>query len=184
MDELQVWGEEQLPWLKDDKSSSKTSNPRTPRPDLELGDFSVSEEAAPEDLVPELLNGVFRFRDPEPVNLDEIDEAAETALGHPGRELLNESFTFREPDQLTYECRVQEAAQLNTKPEQRIEGSPERENLRIAYRKYIQTRQSIATIEKQLRIDDLLWFVVLQASFWEPQTGVAGALEELKIYRR
>ena len=88
---------------------------------------------------------------------------------------------FREPEQLNEECRVQEAAQLNTRPEQRIEGSPERENLRIAYRKYIQTRQSIATIEEQLQIDDLLWFVVLPANFWEPQTGVFEALEELKI---
>ena len=53
-------------------------------------------------------------------------------------------------------------------------------NLRIAYRKYIQTRQRTATIEEQLRIDDLLWFVILPASFWEPQTGVFEALEELK----
>ena len=53
-------------------------------------------------------------------------------------------------------------------------------NLRIAYRKYIQTRQRTATIEEQLRIDDLLWFVILPASFYEPQTGVFEALEELK----
>ena len=64
--------------------------------------MSQSEEAGPEDLVPELLNGVFRFRDPEPVHLDEMNEAAETAWRHPGRELLNESFTFREQEQLFY----------------------------------------------------------------------------------
>ena len=161
MDELKAWVEERLPWLKDDISSSETSNPRTPSSDIELGDLSESEEAAPEDLVPELLNGLFRFRDPEPVHQDEIDKAATTAQGHPGRELLNESFTFREPEQLTEECRDQEAAQLNIKPEQKVEGSLERENLQIAYRKYIQTRQRIATIKEQLRIDDLLWFVVL-----------------------
>ena len=30
VDELQAWFEEQLPWLKEDISSSETSNPRTP----------------------------------------------------------------------------------------------------------------------------------------------------------
>ena len=80
---------------------------------------------------------------------------------------------FREPEQLNEECRVQEAAQLNTRPDN--EGSP------IAYWKYIQNRQRIVTIEEQLQIHDLLWFVVLPANFWEPQTGVFEALEELKI---
>ena len=65
-----------------------------------------------------------------------------------------------------------------------VERSQELEDVWIAYRKYIQTTQRIVTIEEQLRTNDLLWFVVLPASFWEPQTGVAGALEELKIYRR
>ena len=60
---------------------------------------------------------------------------------------------------------------------QQYEGFQEQEDLRIAYRKYIQTRQRIATIEEQLLIYDLLW---IKASFWEPQTGIAGALEELK----
>ena len=60
---------------------------------------------------------------------------------------------------------------------QQYEGFQEQEDLRIAYQKYIQTRQWIATIEEQLLIYDLLW---IKASFWEPQTGVAGALEELK----
>ena len=54
---------------------------------MELGELSESEETAPEDLTPELLNGVFRFRDSEPVCMDEIDEAEEAAQGHPGREL-------------------------------------------------------------------------------------------------
>ena len=59
VDELQAWVEEQLHWLKGDTSSLET--------------LSESEETAPGDLVPELHNGVFRFRDPEPVCTDEID---------------------------------------------------------------------------------------------------------------
>ena len=88
---------------------------------------------------------------------------------------------FREPEQLTEERRVQEAAQLNARPDLEVEGSPERENLRIAYQMYIQTRQRIATIEEQLRTNDLLWFTAVPASFWRPHTGVAGALEELRM---
>ena len=98
VDELQAWVEERLPRLKDNISSSETSNPRTPSPDIELEDLSESEEAALENPTPELLNEVFRFRDPKPVHLDDIDKAEEAAQGHPGRELLNESFTFREPE--------------------------------------------------------------------------------------
>ena len=45
VDELQVQGEEQLPLLKEDVSSSETSNPRTPSPDIELRDLSESEGA-------------------------------------------------------------------------------------------------------------------------------------------
>ena len=70
VDELQALVKERLPWLKDDISSSETSNNKTPSPDIELWDLSESEEAAPEDLTPELLNEVFRFRDPEQVHLD------------------------------------------------------------------------------------------------------------------
>ena len=43
MDELQAWVEE--PWLKEDISSSETSDPRTPSPDIELGDLSESEDS-------------------------------------------------------------------------------------------------------------------------------------------
>ena len=46
---------------------------------------------------------------------------------------------------------------------------------------YIQTRRRIATIKEQLRIDDLLWFTAVPASFWRPHTGVAGAFEELRM---
>ena len=128
MDELQAWVEERLPWLKDDLSSSETSNPRTPSPDIELEDLSESEEAAPGDIVPELHNGLFRFIDPEPVQLDESDEAAVTTQRHPGQELQNENFRFRELEQLTEERRVQESAQLNMRPDSEVEGSPERKN--------------------------------------------------------
>ena len=65
--------------------------------------MSESEGAAPGDIVPELHNGLFRFRDPEPVQLDELDEAAVTTQGHPGQELQNENFRFRELEQLTEE---------------------------------------------------------------------------------
>ena len=51
------------------------------------------------------------------MHLEETHEAEEAAQGHPGRELLNKSFMFREFEQLTEECRVQEAAQLNTIPD-------------------------------------------------------------------
>ena len=44
---------------------------------------------------------------------------------------------------------------------------------------YIQTRQR--TIEEQLQTKELLWFVVLPASFWEPQISVNGTLEELRM---
>ena len=43
-----------------------------------------------------------------------------------------------------------------------------------------QTRQRIATIEEQLRTQNPLRFVVPPTDFFEPQTGLAGALEELK----
>ena len=101
VDELQAWVEKQLPWLKDDISSSETSNPRTTSPDIELEDFSESEEAALEDIVPELHNGLFRFRDPEPVQLNGSDEDAATTQGHPGQAIQKENFMFREPEQLT-----------------------------------------------------------------------------------
>ena len=59
--------------------------------------------------------------------------------------------------------------------------SQELEDVWIAYRKYIQTRQRILTIEEQLQTKELLWFVVLPASFWEPQISVTGTLEELRM---
>ena len=40
----------------------------TPEPPLTPGVARVTEEVAPEDLVPELQNKVFRYRDPEPVS--------------------------------------------------------------------------------------------------------------------
>ena len=50
VDELQALVEERLPWLKDDISSTKASNPRTPSTDIELEDLSESEEVAQGDL--------------------------------------------------------------------------------------------------------------------------------------
>ena len=105
VDKLQALDEEQLARLKDDITSSETSNPRTPSLDIELGDLSESEEAASENHTPELLDEVFRFRDPEPVRLDEMDKAGEAVqehLGqeHLGQEHLTRSFKFRDPEQL------------------------------------------------------------------------------------
>ena len=76
--------------------------------------------------------------------LEETHEAEEAAQGHPCRELLNESFPFKEPEQLIDEYGIQEAAQPNT--ELVVERSYELEDVWIAYRKYIQTRQRILTI--------------------------------------
>ena len=45
-----------LPWLKDYISSSEFSNPRTPSPDIELGDIFEFEEAAQIDPELEQLN--------------------------------------------------------------------------------------------------------------------------------
>ena len=80
---------------------------------------------------------------------------------------------FREPEQLTEVCRIPEVAQLDVRPKQEAEGTS-REKLRVAYRKYIQTRQRIVLLEEQLRTHDLLWFVVLPTSFWKPNNDVAG----------
>ena len=77
VDELQALVEELLPRLKLDISSFETSNPRTPSPDKELEDLSESKEATPENPTPELLDGVFKFRDPEPLQLDESGKAVQ-----------------------------------------------------------------------------------------------------------
>ena len=153
--------------------------PRTPSPDIELGDLSESEGAAPENLSPELLDEVYRIRDPEPVQLNEIYEDEEASQGNPGRELLNESFLFRELEQLIDDYGIQKTAQHNT--EQEVGKSQELKDVWIAYREYIQTKQRILTIEEQLQTKELLWFVVLPARFCEPQIIVTGALEELRM---
>ena len=45
-----------LLWLKDEVSSSESSNPRTPSPDIEPGEIFKFEEAAQIDPEPEQLN--------------------------------------------------------------------------------------------------------------------------------
>ena len=112
-----------------------------------------------------------------------MGEADEAVQEHPCREHLNESFKFRDPEQLNEESGFWGAAQTNTKEEHLMEGSQEREDLRFEYRKYIQTRQRISTIEEQLRTHYILWFVVLPPDFYKPQNGLAGALEELKMLK-
>ena len=56
---------------------------------MELEDLSESKKAAQGDPTPELLNEVFEFRNPESVQLDEMDEAEEAVQRHPGLEHLN-----------------------------------------------------------------------------------------------
>ena len=46
MRQLQVIGEGLLPWLEDNISSSGSSNPRTPSPDVALEEILQFEEAA------------------------------------------------------------------------------------------------------------------------------------------
>ena len=79
-----------------------------------------------------------------------------------------------EPEQLTKEYTVQEAAQINTRPKPAVEGFQEQEDLRIAYRKYIQTRQRIATIE--------VYSKFLGTSDWY-SWSIIGAKEAPGIYR-
>ena len=54
----------------------------TPGPSLTPGAARITEKASPNNLVLELQYEVFRFRDPEPVCLDEINKAEEASLGH------------------------------------------------------------------------------------------------------
>ena len=54
---------------------------------------------------------------------------------------------FRDPEQLNEISGFWEAAQTNPELEQLNKGLPEREAIRIAYQKYLKTRQRIATIE-------------------------------------
>ena len=95
-----------------------------------------------------------------------MDEAEEAVQGHPGWEHLNESFKFRDTKQLNERYGFWEAVQTDTELEQLIKGFPEREDLRITYWKYIKTRQRIATLEKQFRTYELLWFVLLPLDFF------------------
>ena len=76
-----------------------------------------------EDMEEDMLKEVFKFRDPELVQLNEIDEAEEAVQGHPGREQLNESFIFSDPEQLNDEFGFQGAAQTDTELEQFIESN-------------------------------------------------------------
>ena len=78
-----------------------------------------------------------------------MDEAEKDVQEHHGREHLNESFKFRDPEQLNEKSGFREAAKTDTKLEQLIDGSRERDDLRIAYQKYIKNIQRIASTEEQ-----------------------------------
>ena len=78
VDQLLVIIEGLLPWLKDDISSSGSSNPRTPSPDIELENLLEFEAAAQRDPTPELSNEVIG---PDLEHLNEIS----------GSEILNQN---------------------------------------------------------------------------------------------
>ena len=72
MDQLLVIIEGLLPWLKDDTSSSGSSNPRTSSPNIELKNLLEFEAAAQRDPTPELSNEVIR---PDLEHLNEISSS-------------------------------------------------------------------------------------------------------------
>ena len=88
VDRLQVVVEGLLPWLKDDISSSESSNPRTPSPDIELEDIFEFEESAQ--------------KDPDPEQLNEISKVEEGAKIVPKQEQLNNGFPERKSLRVAY----------------------------------------------------------------------------------
>ena len=77
VDQLRSLVESLLPWLKADVSSSGSSNPRTPSPDIALEDILEFEAAAQRNHTPEPCNEVFKFRVPEPEQLNESQAATQ-----------------------------------------------------------------------------------------------------------
>ena len=88
VDRLQVVVKGLLPWLKDDISSSESSNPRTPSPDIELEDIFEFEEAAQ--------------KYPDPEQLNEISKVEEGAKIVPKQEQLNNGFPERKSLRVAY----------------------------------------------------------------------------------
>ena len=74
--------------MKNDISSSESSNLRTPSPDIELEDIFEFEEAAQ--------------RDPDPEELNKISEVEGAAQIVPEQEQLNIRFSEREPLRVAY----------------------------------------------------------------------------------
>ena len=88
VDRLQVVVKGLLPWLKDDISSSESSNPRTPSPDIELEDIFEFEESAQ--------------KDPDPEQLNKISKVEEGAKIVPKQEQLNNGFPERKSLRVAY----------------------------------------------------------------------------------
>ena len=78
VERLQAVVEGLLLWLKDDVSSSESSNSRTPRSDIELGEIFEFEEAAQIDPEPEQLN----IRPEVEDEFDEVDTKHSPTLNH------------------------------------------------------------------------------------------------------
>ena len=117
VDQLQTVVEGLLPWMKDDFSSSGSSNPRTPTPDVELEEILECEANAQRSPTLEPMSEIFEFREPEQEQLDEDEEAAYLC---PDLERLNEIFEFRdpEPEKLNEMFEFEEAAQADPELEQ------------------------------------------------------------------
>ena len=122
----------------------------------------------------DMLKEVFKFRDPELVQLNEIDEAEEAVQGHPGREQLNESFIFSDPEQLNDEFGFQGAAQTDTELEQFIES-----NSSLKKRSWRLHIGSISILDIGLQ----QWFVMVPLDFWKPQAWLPENLKELNILK-
>ncbi len=97
VDRLQAVVEGLLLWLKENISSSESSNPRTISPNIELEDIFKFEDAAHWDPDPKQLNEIFEFRDPEPEQLNKMFEFEEAAQIDSDQEQMNKVFKFRDP---------------------------------------------------------------------------------------
>ena len=104
---------------------------------------------------------IFKFRDPEPEQLNKMSDFGEAAQMDPGMGQLDEMSDF---------C---EAAQMDPGTQQLDNGLTKRESLRVVqYQKYLKTKQRIATLKKQFR-DYNNVNLFLPMDIFRPHTGGA-----------
>ena len=164
VDQLQSLVESLLPWLKDDVSSSGSSNPRTLSPNIALEDILEFEAAAQRNHTPEPCNEVFKFRVPEPEQLNEAEAATQIS---PDFEHQNELFKF------SFEPRG--AACRNPDQEQLSRCLDTREALRTNYQHYPRTRRRTTVLERLVEDYSGIEF--------RPSTGPSIAQKELNVLR-